>query len=61
MTLEPPLLCGSIQDKANWEPEMAATPTERGGEGARAAVIVTNGAVRALLKEKMRRRKETKQ
>ena len=47
VTLEPPLFAGSIHDKANSDPETTATPTERGGDGARAAVIPTNVAVRA--------------
>lgn len=49
VTLEPPLLSGSIQDKANCDAEMTATPTERGGDGARVAVIPTKGAVRACV------------
>lgn len=45
----PPLLSGSIQDNPSWDPEMTTTVTERGGDGARAAVSVVNGATRAYV------------
>lgn len=47
--LAPPLVSGSIQDKPNWDPEITTTVTERGGDGARAAVSVVNGATRAYV------------
>lgn len=49
MTLAPPLLSGSIQDKASCVVDMTATPTERGGDGARVAVMPANGATRACV------------
>lgn len=60
VTLAPPLLSGSIQDKASCDVDTTATPTERGGDGARVAVIPTNGATRACAKHDDRDQPMTK-
>ena len=60
VTLAPPLLSGSIQDNASCDVDTTATPTERGGDGARVAVIPTNGATRACAKHDDRHQPMTK-